>query len=87
MPTLLNLVLRLVLLAAGLVFAVGVAGLVLLGCTAWALHFAWARLLGRPARRFQMPVRAKGSFHYNVRRGTLRPRDEDVTDVQVKSGS
>ena len=87
MQSLLNLVLRLVLVLVGLAVAAGVAALVLLGFTAWALHFAWARLLGRPARRFEMPVRAKGSFHYSVRRGSLRPRDADVTDVQAKSGS
>jgi hypothetical protein len=87
MPTLLNIVLRLAVVLAGLVLTASLAVLVLLGFAAWALHSAWGRLLGRPVRRFQVPARAKGSFRFSTQRGSLRPRHADVTDVRVKSGS
>lgn len=86
MHTLLNIVLRVAVVLAGLLFAASVAVVVLLGFAAWALHSAWARLSGRPVGRFRMPAAAKGSFRFSTRRGSLRPRDADVTDVRVKSG-
>jgi hypothetical protein len=48
MQTLFNFLLRLILLAAGLVFAASLLVVLALGATLWALRYGWARLTGRP---------------------------------------
>lgn len=82
MPALMNLLLRLALLAAGLVLAASLAFVLLVGATAWALRAAFARLLGRPVTPFVVRVHPREAFGRPARRF---PTDGDVTDVEVKS--
>lgn len=77
-----NLLLRLALLAAGLVFAASLAFVLLVGAAAWALRAAFARLLGRPVSPFVARVHPKDAFRRPARRF---PTGGDVTDVEVKS--
>jgi hypothetical protein len=87
------LLVRVVLLAAGLLFA----GFLLVGLgfivAAWSLRSAWARLTGRPATPFVFRVDPHAGFG-RVWRGRAAAQDEparagkqasaDVTDVQIK---
>ena len=90
MQAILSFLVRLVLLAAGLVFAASL--LVALACFAvfWALRYGWARLTGRPVTPFVMRVDPRAGFGRVFRpdaaQGGEAPRRElaDVTDVQVK---
>lgn len=82
MPALLNLLLRLALLAAGLVFAASLALLLLAGAAAWLLRAGLARLLGRPVTPFVVRVRARDAFRRPARRF---PTAGDVSDAEVKS--
>jgi|JI6StandDraft_1071083.scaffolds.fasta_scaffold219353_2 hypothetical protein len=97
MGTLFRFVIRLVLLAAGLVFALSllVAGSLLL--LVWGLRRLWARLTGQPVTPFVMRLHPRDGFGAVFRAaggGPRRRQDEpvasprqalgDVTDVQAK---
>ena len=97
MPTPMTFVLRLVLLAAGLLFAASLAvALVLMFCV-WTLRAAWARLTGRPVMPFVVRIDPRGGFERMYRRaeqGSRTPRADavqpgrkigDVTDVEPRS--
>jgi len=91
MQTLLNLLLRLVLLAAGLVFAASLLVAVLGLLAVWALRYGWARLTGRPAAPFVFRgVDPRAGFGRVWQAGQGRsparsPRGiADVTDVVAK---
>jgi hypothetical protein len=82
MPALMNLLLRLVLLAAGLVFAASLAFLLLVGLALWSVRAVVARLLGRPVSPFVVRVHPRQAFRKPARRF---PTGGDVTDVEIKS--
>ncbi len=97
MGTLFRFVIRLVLLAAGLVFALSllVAGSLLL--LVWGLRRLWARLTGQPVTPFVMRLHPRDGFGAVFRAsggGARRRQDEpvasprqalaDVTDVEAK---
>jgi hypothetical protein len=96
MRFLLNLLLRVVLLAAGLVFAASLAVTFAILMTLWLLRAAWARLTGRPAAPFVMRMYPGDAFASMARRpaqASRGPRDHgvrpgreqpDVTDVEVR---
>ena len=97
MPTLVTFLLRLVLLAAGLVFAASLAAVVMLVVALWGIRYVWARLTGRPVSPFIVRIDPRAGFTRMYRRagqGTaatqaqpVRPdRREicDVTDVEPK---
>jgi hypothetical protein len=100
MPFLLNLLLRAVLVAAGLVFAASLALVFVLVLSWWALRSAWARLTGRPVTPFVVRMGPRGAFDEMMRRAqprqarpmrhadgapvTGRGRLADVTDVDPK---
>ena len=88
MQTLLNVLIRLVLLAAGLIIAACLAVAVALGLVLWALRQGWARLTGRPVSPFVVRIHPLSEFHRMARRGeTPKPAAReigDVTDVEVK---
>ncbi|HSV45471.1 MAG TPA: hypothetical protein VLJ58_06735 [Ramlibacter sp.] len=96
MPTLLSFLLRLFLLAAGLVFALSLAVAFVLMLALWTLRAAWARLTGKPATPFVMRFRPGEGFDRMARRGpqtSRTPRADavpagrrmvDVTDVDPK---
>ena len=97
MDTVFRFILRLVLLAAGLLFAARLALAVLVLLAFWGLRMVWARLTGRPVTPFVMRMDPRGGFNRMYRGGFARPVNEpaapeparrreiaDVTDVEVK---
>jgi hypothetical protein len=99
MPLLLNLLLRALLLAAGVFFAVVLAGFFVLLLAAWGVRAAWARLTGRPVMPFAMKMGPGRAFEEMMRRAQApqpgrTPRADaaagvrrtlgDVTDVEPK---
>jgi hypothetical protein len=89
-----NLLLRVVLVLAGLVFAASVALVGALVFALWGVRAAWARLAGRPVTPFIVRMHPFGAFGDVVRRssrGSRTPRADsirgrlgDVTDVEEK---
>lgn len=99
MPTLLTFLLRAVLVAAGLVFALSLAFAFVLLLAVWMLRAAWARLTGRPVAPFVMHMYPRDGFEQMYRRAaqasrtpradaaaprTGPARPGDVTDVEPK---
>jgi hypothetical protein len=91
MQTLFAFLIRLVLLAAGLVFAASLLVAAVVLAVAWVLGSAWARLTGRPVTPFVMRVDPRTGFGRMHRRpaepAPARPKEralDDVTDVEAK---
>lgn len=90
MGTLLNFLLRAALLAAGLVFAAGLAVAFVLLLAVWGVRSLWSRLTGRPAAPFVVRFRPAAGFRGMARRHAaaeaVQPRRAlgDVTDVEPK---
>ncbi len=88
MQILFNVLIRIVLLAAGLVVAASLAVVVALALVAWGMRYAWARLTGRPVSPFVVHVDPRRGFDGMARRSAAArpaPREiGDVTDVEVK---
>lgn len=68
MPFLLSFLLRLLLIAAGLVMAAGLAVVFALLLSAWLLRAAWCRLTGRPVSPFAMGSGPRNVFEEMMRR-------------------
>jgi hypothetical protein len=98
MPLILNLLLRALLLAVGLVFAASLFAVVVLLLAVWSLRAAWARLTGRPVTPFVMrmsPGRAFGDVMRRAPQASRTPRADasagpraklaDVSDVEPRS--
>jgi hypothetical protein len=93
-----NVVIRLVLLAAGLVFAASLLFVAVLLLALWGLRALWARLTGQPVVPFVMRVDPRTGFGQVFRgqprglpdvRGTGGPhgraeRPLDIEDAQIK---
>jgi hypothetical protein len=88
MQALFTFLVRLVLLAAGLVVAASLALVVALALGAWALRHAWARLTGRATSPFVFRVYPRRGFESMARRPdavrSVPASIGDVTDVQAK---
>lgn len=97
MDTVFRFILRLILLAAGLVFAASLALMVLVLLAFWGLRMVWARLTGQPVTPFVMRVDPRGGFNRMYRGAPPKPVNDpgppeparrreiaDVTDVEVK---
>jgi hypothetical protein len=97
MQILVTVLIRLVLLAAGLVFAVSLAAVATLAIALWGLRYAWARLTGRPVVPFVVRIDPRAGFGRVYRRPEQgaaprpaepmrhqRPEIGDVTDVEPK---
>jgi hypothetical protein len=96
MPTLMNFVVRLFLLAAGLLFAASLAAAFVLMLALWSLRAGWARLTRRPVMPFIIRVDPRGGFERMYRHAgkgaaprrpdgvALRPKLADVTDVEPR---
>ena len=100
MPTLLHFLLRLLFLAAGIVFALSLVVVVAVLAVLWLLRAAWARLTGRPVMPFGIHAYPRDAFEQMMRRATQpqaasrTPRADtatpdrrwvrDVTDVEPK---
>ena len=98
MPTLLTFILRLFLLAAGLLFAASLALAALLMLAVWTVRAAWAKLTGKPVVPFVVRIDPRAGFEQMYRRGATEgsrtPRADsvrrgrpagDVTDVEARS--
>lgn len=98
MQAIFNLLLKLVLLAAGLVFAASLLVVALLFMLLWGLRALWARLTGQPVVPFVMRVDPRSGFGRVYRpqpsdtsdappppvTGRLRGMQQDVEDVEPK---
>ena len=96
MPSLMNFVVRLLLLAAGLLFAASLAAAFVLMLALWSVRAGWARLTGRPVIPLTVRLDPRTGFQRMYRRagkgGPLRPPDgvalrpklADVTDVEPR---
>jgi hypothetical protein len=98
MPALLNFIIRLVLVAAGLLFAASLAVAVTLMLVSWTLRAGWAKLTGKPVSPFVVRIDPRRAFEQMVRRDAGRssrtPRADsvqpgravpDVTDVEPRA--
>jgi hypothetical protein len=98
MPTFLSFVLRVFLVAAGLLFAASLAVAFVLMALAWSVRSAWAKLAGRPVIPFMMRIDPRAGFDRMYRRPrqttSRTPRADaiqagttlgDVTDVEARS--
>jgi hypothetical protein len=98
MPVFMNFLLRIFLLAAGLVFAIsaGIAALLMLAI--WGVRAVWARLTGQAISPFIVRINPRQGFDAMYRRSegeSRTPRADsvvqpgrkipDVTDVEPKS--
>lgn len=98
LPTLFSFLLRIVLLAAGLLFGLTLAVVFLALLGVWALRAAWLKLTGRPVMPFGMRGYPREAFEQVFRRaGQARSRTpradsaapgprwiREVTDVEPK---
>ncbi len=97
MPTFMTFLLRLFLIAAGLVFAASLAAAAIVMLAVWGARAAWARVTGRPVTPFIMRVDPRGGFERVYRKagpGSRTPRADsirpgrkipDVTDVEPRA--
>ena len=99
MHTLLNFLIRLLLVAAGLTFALALVFLSVVVLALWGLRAAWCKLTGRPIVPFVMRMNPMAGFEEMMRRApqaeaSRTPRADaaaggrqpigDVTDVRPK---
>ncbi|MDB5859866.1 MAG: hypothetical protein JWQ76_3555 [Ramlibacter sp.] len=85
MPFLLGFLFRVLLFAAGLVFAASLALVFCLLLALWVVGAAWARLTGKPRSPFVVRFRAAEGFRRTYSRAQpLRRPLADVTDVEPK---
>ena len=96
MPTFMTFLLRLFLVAAGLLFAASMAVAAVLLLALWGLRAVWAKLTGRPVMPFIIGINPRSGFERMYRRaqqGSRTPRADairpgrnigDVTDVEAR---
>jgi hypothetical protein len=88
--------LRLVLIAAGLLFAASMAVAAVLMLALWGVRAVWAKVTGRPVTPFIMGINSRSGFERSYRKagqGSRTPRADavrparnvsDVTDVEAR---
>jgi hypothetical protein len=97
MPTFLSFLLRVFLLAAGLLFGASLAVALVLMAALWGVRAVWAKLTGRPMMPFMMRMDPRAGFERMYRRaqqpsatpradsvGARRREIGDVTDVEPR---
>lgn len=90
MAIVMRIVLRLLLLAVGMVFVAGLVALMLVFATIWALRALWAKLTGQAVTPWTMRVDPRAGWRrFNAPSArfdsTARQRVvDDVVDVKVK---
>jgi hypothetical protein len=93
MTSILRFVLRLLLVLAGLVFALSLALAMIVLLIAWSLRAAWGKLTGQPVNPFVMRMNPRAGFDQVFRQAGRRSQMadkpqrrvvEDVTDVEPK---
>jgi hypothetical protein len=80
MQTILRLLLRLILLAAGLVLAASVLAMSVLLLALWGARVVWFKLTGRPTTPFVMRFGPREAF----RRASRAPSDGEVIEVEAR---
>lgn len=101
MPTFLSFLLRVFLLAGGLLFAASLAVAFVLMAALWGARAVWAKLTGRPMMPFMMRMDPRAGFDRMYRRAapaqsraSRTPRADavqrgarpgDITDVEARS--
>jgi hypothetical protein len=95
MQTVFNFFIRLVLVAAGLVFAASLALMAIVLLVLWSLRAVWCKLTGQPINPFTVRMSPSAGFG-NIYRSqpssgstqgpvkSKRLSTDDVTDVQAK---
>lgn len=96
MPTLLSFLIRLILVAAGLLFAASLAFAFMLMLSVWGVRAAWAKLTGRPVMPFIVRIDPRAGFD-RMYRGTgqrraaprssavrTRQHAADISDVEPR---
>lgn len=89
-----NLLLRILLTMAGLIFAASLLVVILVLLIVWALRALWFKLTGRAVKPFVMRMNPRAGFERMFRHTqqsaerAKAPRHalDDVTDVQPKRG-
>jgi hypothetical protein len=85
--------LRLLWLAAGLVFALSLLVMMIVLLAFWGLRALWCKLMGRPVNPFVMRMNPRAGFEHVFKQANRndeatdrpsRPVIEDVTDVEPK---
>jgi hypothetical protein len=94
MPTFLTLLVRVVLLIAGAIFAASVAVAAVIGLALWGIRAAWNKLTGRPVTPFIVRFRSPAfATRPSPQQESRTPRADavgrgiragDVTDVDLK---
>mgnify|MGYP000036934917 CR=1 FL=1 len=96
MQRVLNFLVRLLFLAAGLVFAASLLVALLCFAAFWALRYGWARLTGKPVTPFVMRIDPRAGFnrfYASEMHASDMPQPEeepvrrpiaDITDVEIK---
>ena len=87
MNAIFGLIVRLLLLAAGLVFAASVFVVALALAGAWLLRAGWARLTGQRAPAFNVRFSRRGGDSRTPRADAVQPfgrRIPDIVDVEPK---
>jgi hypothetical protein len=86
--TILNILLRAVLLVMGLVFLLSLLIVASLLLALWLLRALWARLTGRPVQPWTFQVMRRAQWERFYRAGGMAPQgradDADVIDVQAR---
>src|SRR5688572_31482265 len=81
MPTLLSFLIRLIFVAAGLLFAASLALAFMLMLSVWVARAAWAKLTGRPVMPFIIRIDPRAGFdrmYRGAERGRAAPRSSAV---------
>ncbi len=95
MHTVFNLLIRLVLVAAGLVFAASLALLAAVLMLLWGVRAVWCKITGQPINPFTVRMSPRSGFDGFLRKRqdpqsqdnpakSKRVATDDVTDVEVK---
>ena len=88
-----NFLLRLILVVAGLIFAASLIVVMLVLLVLWGIRAVWCQLTGRPLVPFAMRMNPRAGFEQMYRKAQSRTEDsakpprrklDDVTDVEPK---
>lgn len=75
-----NLILRVILLLLGLVFAASLAVAALLLAAVWGVRYAWGRLTGKPVTPWVMRFNPRSGFD-RFRHAAQQPAEPTAADV------
>jgi hypothetical protein len=82
MPSFMTFLLRLFLIAAGLLFAASMAVAAVLMLALWGVRAVWAKVTGRPVTPFIMGIDPRSGFERMYRRAGQGSRTSKADSVQ-----